>query len=104
MQPVNNELNSTRTRKWDQFSLKRRKSTNTYRRDLSWLHFEDVPRVQEKQQVKEQNSYIPVFVDYLTYPIQVAAGRNSPDMKMVFNARSYVIRKDKEQHQVKETS
>ena len=54
MQPVNNELNSTRTRKWDQFSLKRWKSTNTYRKDLSWLHFEDVPRVQEKQQVKEE--------------------------------------------------
>ena len=27
--------------------------SNTYRRDLSWLNFDDEPRVQEKQQVKD---------------------------------------------------
>ena len=29
--------------------------SNTYRKDLSWLHFEDEPRVQEKQKVKDLN-------------------------------------------------
>ena len=28
--------------------------SNTYRKDLSWPHFNDEPRVQEKQQVKDQ--------------------------------------------------
>ena len=35
-----------------------------YRKDLSWLHFDSEPRVQEKQQVKDQQSYISVFVAY----------------------------------------
>ena len=42
--------------------------SNTYRKDLSWQHFDDVPRVQETQQVKDQHSYISVFVAYLTIP------------------------------------
>ena len=42
--------------------------SNTYRKDLSWLHFDDEPRVQEKQQVKDQQSCIFVFVAYLTVP------------------------------------
>ena len=36
--------------------------SNTYRKDLSWPHFDDEPRVQEKQQVKDQQSCISVFV------------------------------------------
>ena len=28
--------------------------SNTYRKDLSWPHFNDEPRVQEKQHVKDQ--------------------------------------------------
>ena len=27
--------------------------SNTFRKDLNWLHFEDDPRVQERQHVKE---------------------------------------------------
>ena len=27
--------------------------SNTYRKDLSWLHFNNEPRVQERQQVKD---------------------------------------------------
>ena len=42
--------------------------SNTYRKDLSWLHFDDEPRVQEKQQVKDQQSCIFVFVACLTIP------------------------------------
>ena len=42
--------------------------SNTYRKDLSWLHFNKEPRVQEKQQLKDQKSYIFVFVASLTIP------------------------------------
>ena len=28
--------------------------SNTYRKDLRWLHFDDEPRVQERQKVKDQ--------------------------------------------------
>ena len=36
--------------------------SNTYRRDLCWLHFNDQPRVQEMYQLKDQQSCILVFV------------------------------------------
>ena len=42
--------------------------SNTYRKDLNHLHFDDEPRVQEKQQGKDQQSCISVFVVYLTIP------------------------------------
>ena len=42
--------------------------SNTYRKDLHWLHFDDEPRVQEKQREKDQQSYISVFVAYPTNP------------------------------------
>ena len=42
--------------------------SNTYRKDLGWPHFDDEPRVQEKQQVKDQQSCIFVFVACLTIP------------------------------------
>ena len=32
--------------------------SNTYRKDLSWLHFNNEPKVQERQQVKDQQSCI----------------------------------------------
>ena len=41
---------------------------NTYRKDLNWLHFDDEPRVQERQQVKDQQSYIFVSVAYPAIP------------------------------------
>ena len=41
---------------------------NTYRKDLSWSDFDNEPRVQEKQQVKEQQFCIFVFVVCLTIP------------------------------------
>ena len=40
--------------------------SNTYGKDLSWLH--DEPRVQERQQMKDQQSRISVFVAYPTIP------------------------------------
>ena len=42
--------------------------SNTYRKDFSWLHFDDEPRVQERQQVKNQQSCISVSVAYLAIP------------------------------------
>ena len=48
--------------------LKNIYQSNTYRKDLSWPHFDDEPRVQEKQQVKDQQSCISVFVACLTNP------------------------------------
>ena len=42
--------------------------SNTCRKDLSWLHFGNELRVHERQQVKDQQSYIFVFVAYLTIP------------------------------------
>ena len=58
-----------RMRKLNQFSQFRRTSNNhnnTYRKDLSWLNF-DKSRVEERQQVEDQQFYIPVSVTYLTY-------------------------------------
>ena len=59
-----------RIRKWDQLSQFRQTSyqSNTYRKDLSWLHFKVEPRVQERQQVKDQRSCLSVFVAYPTIP------------------------------------
>ena len=33
--------------------------SNTYRKDLSWLHFDNEPRVQERQEVKDQPVLYP---------------------------------------------
>ena len=41
--------------------------SNTFRKDLSWLHFDDEPRGHEKKQ--DWQTYIPVSVTYLTYPM-----------------------------------
>ena len=57
--------------------------SNTYRKDLSWPQFNDEPRVQEKQQVKDQQSCISVFVAYLT------TGGTSPHMTTVFHTWAY---------------
>ena len=43
--------------------------SNTYRKESSWLRFDDKPRVQVKQQVKDQQSCISVFGAYPTNPI-----------------------------------
>ena len=56
--------------------------SNVYRKDFSWLHFEDEPRVQVKQQKKCQQSCISLFVAYPTMP--VANRSTSPDITTVF--------------------
>ena len=42
--------------------------SKTYRKDFSWPHFDNEPKVQEWQQVKDQQSYTSVFVAHLTIP------------------------------------
>ena len=96
----------SRIRKWNHLSQFRRTSTkvsNTHRKDLSWLHFDDEPKVQERQQGQNQESRISVFVPYLTTPSsnqghQPRRGSSIPCMGLW-----YFIR-DSEQPQEKETS
>ena len=40
--------------------------SNIYRKDLNWLLFDNEPRVQERQPVKDQQFCISVFVAYPT--------------------------------------
>ena len=63
--------------------LKNIYQSNTYRKDLSWPHFDDEPMVQEKQQVKDLQSCISVFVACLT--ILIATGGTSTDVTTVFH-------------------
>ena len=42
--------------------------SNTYGKDLSWLHFDNESRVQERQQVKDQQSCISAFGAFPTIP------------------------------------
>ena len=61
----------SRKRKWNQLvnsSLKNIYQSNTYRKDLSWQHFDNEPSVQEKQHVKDLQSCISAFVASLTIP------------------------------------
>ena len=36
--------------------------SNNYRKDLSWLYPDNKPWIQEREQVKDKQSYISVFV------------------------------------------
>ena len=35
---------------------------------VSWVYFDDEPRVQVKQQLEDQHSFLPISVAYLKYP------------------------------------
>ena len=58
----------SRIRKWNQLSQFRWTSTKVIpiEKNLSWLHFHNEPRVQERQQGKDQQSCISIFVTYPT--------------------------------------
>ena len=51
--------------------------SNTCRKDLNWLHFDNDPKVQESQQVKDQQSHISVSVVYLTYLSSTSPGKTT---------------------------
>ena len=53
-----------RIRKLNQLNINQ---SNTYK-GLSLLIFDDEPKVQERQKVKDRQSYLFVFVAYLTFP------------------------------------
>ena len=83
--------------------LKNIYQSNTYRKDLRWPHFNDEPRVQEKEQVKDQQPCLFVFVACLTIPSSNQGYQPRRD-----NSISYMsvwqIYRDTEQRQEKETS
>ena len=60
----------SKIKKWNQFSQFRRTFPKVVpmEKNLSWLHFDDEPRVQERQQMQDQQSCISVFVAYPTIP------------------------------------
>ena len=65
--------------------LKNIYQSNTYTKDLSWSHFDNEPRIHEKQQVKDQQSCILVFVACLTIPSRTT----SPDVTTAFHTWVY---------------
>ena len=75
---------------------------NTHRKDLSWPHFDNEPRFQEKQQVKYQQSFIFVFVAYLTIPSSNYG--HQPRRGNIPYIGIWYIYRDTEQPQEKETS
>ena len=77
--------------------------SNIYRKHLSWLNFNNEPRIQERQHVKDYHFYLPVSVACSTYPSSnweaPAAHDNSISCKTIQQ-----IYRDKELTQKKETS
>ena len=61
--------------------------SNTYRKDLSWLHFDNEPRVQEMKQLKDQQSCISIFVAYPT--ISSSNLEHQPEVTTIFHAWLY---------------
>ena len=60
--------------------------SNAYKKSLSWLHFDDEPRIKDRQQVKDQQSCIFIFEVYLTFLI---AARSTSNSTIVFHIRPY---------------
>ena len=69
-------------------NLKNIYQSNIYRKALSWPHFDfdNEPRVQKKQQVKDQQSCIFVFVACLPIPSSNQFRGTSSDVDTVFMA------------------
>ena len=61
--------------------------SNTYRKDLSWLHLDNEPRVQERQHVKDQQSSIS-FLE-LIQQFHVVTRSTSLDMTTVSHTWPY---------------
>ena len=77
--------------------------SNTYRKDLSGLHFDDEPRVQEKQQVRDKQPCISVFVACLTVRSSNQGHQPRRD-NSIPHMGVWQIYRDTEQPQQKETS
>ena len=57
---------------------------NTYKKVLSWPHFDDEPRVEEKDQVKDQKSCIFVVVACLKIPSNNYGHRPKRDNNILY--------------------
>ena len=77
--------------------------SNTFRKDLSRLHFETEPGVQDKYQVKDQQSYIPISVAYPTCPSRNLENQPGHDNIISCKTTCWIYRK-KEPPRKKETS
>ena len=75
---------------------------NSYRNNSSWLHFNDDSSVQERGEVKDQQSHISVFVAYQTIPGSILEHQPRIDNSIPCKAIWYIFR-DIEQRQEKET-
>ena len=93
----------TRIRKWNQVSQFKQYQINTYRKDLNWLHFDNEPRFQDQQQVKNQQSYVSNFVAYLKYPSSSQNNQLRCNNSTICKSVGQLYR-DKKQSQKKETS
>ena len=60
--------------------------SNTNRKDLSWIHFDDKPRLQERQNMKDQQSYVSISVAYLKIS---STSQEHLDLTTVFHACPY---------------
>ena len=61
--------------------------TNTYIKGLSWLYFGNEPRVQDRQQVSDQQLYVPFFVADLNFLAAASSSSTSPDMTTIFHSK-----------------
>ena len=82
--------------------LKNIYQSNTYRKDLGWSHFNNKPRVQKKQHVKEQQYCIFVFVAFQQF--QEATRGAGPNVTTIPYMGIWWIYRDTEQPQERETS
>ena len=57
-----------RIMKWNQLNHFGKTSTKVVPiiKDLSWLQFDNEPRIQKRQQIKDQQNCMWIYVDYLT--------------------------------------
>ena len=76
---------------------------NTYRKDLSWPHFDDEPKVEEKHQVKDQQLFIFVFVACLTISSSNLGQQLTRDNSIPYMG-AWKIYRDTEQPQKQELS
>ena len=77
-----------REREWNQLaSSKDIYQSNTCRKNLTWPHFDNQPRIEEREKVKDR-SLAYLFL-YLVQQFQVANRGTSPEMTTVFHTWAY---------------
>ena len=74
---------------------------DSYRKEFDWLHFDDEPRVQENQWVKEREPYILISVVHLRFPNGCYEQQHGYDSSVPCKV-IWQLYTDKEQHQEEE--